>query len=424
MPATTTIREPVLQEEVTRRVFPSGLTVYVVRKPDFTKSYATVASHYGSVDRRLDGRRLPDGVAHFLEHKVFETPEGDAFDLFAARGASANAFTSFTSTRYLFGTSRDYAGNLRVLLDMVFHLRVSDEGVEKEKGIIGQEIAMYADDPDWRIYFGGLQALYRRHPLRIDIAGTAKTISGITAPLLRAIHRHYYHPANMALAAVSPMPVRETFEVVEEIVEAGEYGPCRVRARPFVHESPRAFRPRAVVRLPVKRPRLLVAFKDRPLRRGGLPHLRREIASALALDCLFGNSGTIYVDLYEAGLIDESFSYNYTADHDHAFGLVGGETDDTGRLHRALERRLSAVVREGLPGDVFERVRNKALGDYARAFNSPESIAHMLVGHHFRGTTIADYRRALLAIRPGDLDRRVREILTPGARTYSLVLPR
>ena len=189
----TILRDEALEEKVTRRVFPSGLTVYVVRKPHFTKSYATLATRYGSIDltARTNGKaeRLPDGVAHFLEHKVFEMPDGDAFDLFAARGASANAFTSFASTRYLFGTSVDFAGNLRTLLDMVYDLHVTEDNVEKEKGIIGQEIAMYADDPDWRLYFGSLESLYSKNPVRIDIAGTAKTIAGITPEIGTASRR-------------------------------------------------------------------------------------------------------------------------------------------------------------------------------------------------------------------------------------------
>ncbi|MFI5403069.1 MAG: EF-P 5-aminopentanol modification-associated protein YfmH, partial [Planctomycetota bacterium] len=229
MTKTTVLRDRELDEEVHRRVFPSGLTVYVVRKPEFTRSYATIATRYGSIDTvlRTNGRsrRLPDGIAHFLEHKVFDKPQGDAFDLFAARGASANAFTSFTSTRYLFGTSENYAANLRTLLDFVFDLHVTDSNVEKEKGIIGQEIAMYDDDPEWRIYFGALEAMYVKNPVRIDIAGTKKTIAGITPELLRDVHGAYYHPRIMALSAVSPDPVDVTFRAVEERVERRRFGP-------------------------------------------------------------------------------------------------------------------------------------------------------------------------------------------------------
>ncbi|MHC4338914.1 MAG: EF-P 5-aminopentanol modification-associated protein YfmH [Planctomycetota bacterium] len=426
--ATTVLRDPTLDEEVHRRVFPSGLTVYVLRKPEFTRSYATIATRYGSIDTRLwtngRARRLPDGVAHFLEHKVFETPDGDAFDLFAASGASANAFTSFSSTRYLFGTSSEFATNLRILLNMVFDLYVTPETVEKEKGIIGQEIAMYEDDPGWRLYFGALQALYARHPLRIDIGGTVESIARISPELLRAVHATYYHPRNMVLAAVTPAPVEVTFRAVQECVEKRTFGrpPRRRAAAP--REPRRADKASVRVALPVARPRVLLAFKDLPPSRRGASLLRRELASALALDCLFGNSGSVYMRLYEQGVVDDSFSCNYTADVGYAFAMVGGETDDVGRLRRALEKELTAALEGGLSESDFERVRNKVLGDYARAFNAPDRIAHMLVAHHLRGTGLSDYRDQLFRLTRADLNRRLRAMLDPGSRCYSVIVPR
>jgi len=428
MTKATVLHDRMLDEKVYRRVFPSGLTAYVVRKKEFTRSYATLATRFGSIDTTLRVRgkvqKLPDGVAHFLEHKIFETADGDAFDLFAARGASPNAFTSFNSTRYLFGTSTDYAGNLRVLLDMVFELHVDDENVEKEKGIICQEIAMYDDDPNWRLYFGGLEALYSRNPVRIDIAGTAETIAGIDPELLRRIHRSYYHPRNMVLSAVSSAPVNETFRAVEECVEGRQFGPPPGRRRPPPKEA-RAARTRQLrVKLPVARPRLLLACKDALPGGGGLRLLRRELVSTLVLDSLFGNSGSVFLELYERGLVDDGFSASYTADPSFAFAMIGGETDEVPRLKRALEKEIAAALKRGLSQGVFERMRNKVLGDYARAFNAPERIAHMLVGHHMRGTALNDYREILYRITRPELNRRMRELLDPAVRCYSIVEPR
>jgi predicted Zn-dependent peptidase len=398
-----------------------------VRKPAFTKSYATVATRYGSVDTALRAggraRALPDGIAHFLEHKVFETPQGDAFDLFAARGAPANAFTSFASTRYLFGTSTLYPENLRILLDMVLDLQVTDAGVEKEKDIIGQEIAGYDDDPEWRIYFGALQGMYRRHPIRIDIAGTKRSIAGIDAGLLRAVHAAYYHPRLMVLAAVSPEPVATTLAAVEERVEPRRFPPAAGRRGPAPRESRRARRRAVRTVLPVARPKVLLASKDVPPARPGKAQLRQEQASAVALDCLFGNSGSIYLKLYEEGLVDDSFAYSYNTDAGCAFAMVGGETDDPAKLRRALEREVGAALARGIDADSFERVRNKALGGYAREFNSPERIAHLLVDHHLRGTTVADTREVLFSLSRAEVDRRLRDMLRPEGRCYSVVVP-
>ncbi|MHC4549669.1 MAG: EF-P 5-aminopentanol modification-associated protein YfmH [Planctomycetota bacterium] len=428
MKGVTVLKDPILGETIHKRVFASGLTAYVVRKPEFTKSYATIATRYGSIDTSLQAngktRRLPDGIAHFLEHKIFETPEGDAFDLFAARGASANAFTSFSSTRYLFGTSTDFAGNLRTLLDLVFELHVTDENVEKEKGIIGQEIAMYDDDPDWRIYFGALQGLYARHPVRLDIAGTQETIAAIDPELLRAVHRAYYHPRIMVLAAVSPEPVSTTLRAVAEKVESRSFGPAPGRRPAAPQEARRVRRPTVRVALPVARPRLLLACKDETPGRGGKALLRRELASGVALDALFGNSGSLFLKLYERGLVDESFSASYSADRSYAFAMVGGDTDDAAKLRRVLQRELNAAAARGLSRDDFERVRNKALGGYARAFNAPERIAHLLVGHHLRGTTVTDYRDLLFKLTRAEVNRQLRALLHGPTRCYSVVEPR
>jgi predicted Zn-dependent peptidase len=424
----TILSDKTIGERVLKRVFPSGLTVYVVRKPHFSKSYATVGIRYGSVDTRAraNGRmkRLPDGVAHFLEHKIFEMPEGDAFDLFAAKGASANAFTSFSSTRYLFGTTAAYAANLRTLLDMVFELHVTDENVEKEKGIIGQEIAMYDDDPDWRLYFGSLGALYAKNPVRIDIAGTKETIAPITPGMLRAIHRCYYHPKNMVLSAVSPEPESTTFKVVQECVEKRSFGPPPPPRSVPPREARKAPRTSWRVKLPISRPRLVLAFKDPPPLRSGQTLLRREMTSALALDCLFGNSGSIYLALYEKGLVDENFSYSYVVNRGYSFGMVGGETDDPAKLRRNLDAELKRALDDGLTRKECDRVRNKALGDFARVFNAPESIAQMLVGHHLRGTVFGDYRKMLFKITRAELNRRLRELLDPAVRSYGVALPR
>jgi predicted Zn-dependent peptidase len=428
MTKTVRLHDPTLDETVHKAILSSGLTAYVVHKPHFTRSYATMGTRYGSVDTRIGrdrkGTPIPDGTAHFLEHKMFETPDGDAFDRFAALGASANAYTSFTHTQYLFGTSTEYENNLRALVDLVFELHLTPENVEKEKGIIGQEIAMYDDDPDWRIYFGALQALYRRHPVRIDIAGTTETIAGITPEILRDVHRTYYHPKNMVLAAVSPEPVATTLRVVEEAMRGMKFGPAPAARPAAPRESASAAVREFEVRLPVARPRLVVACKDAPPGRRGRTLLRREIVSAIALDCLFGNAGSVYSKLYENGLIDETFSSGYSADATFAFALIGGETDDPVALRRALDSELSRVRRNGIDAGAFERVRNKELGGFARSFNSPQSIAHVLTANYLRGTSIQDYRELLRAIRLPEINERVRAMFTPASRAYGTLLPR
>jgi predicted Zn-dependent peptidase len=228
----------------------------------------------------------------------------------------------------------------------------------------------------------------------------------------------------MALAAVSPEPVETTFAAVEECVETREFGPAPAPRAPLPREARRARRGSVALRLPVHRPRLVLAFKDATPPPRGPAHLRLELASSIALDCLFGNSGSIFLKLYEEGLVDDSFSASYTAEGSFAFAMAGGETDDAAKLRAALERELRAALRRGITAEEFERTRNKALGGYARAFNTPERIAQMLVTHHLRGTTVADFRRVLLALTHAEVNRRLRALLDPKAKCYSLVLPR
>jgi len=228
----------------------------------------------------------------------------------------------------------------------------------------------------------------------------------------------------MVLAAVSPEPVAKTLAVARRQLERRAFGAAPGRRPAPPREGRRACQREWTVRLPVSRPRLLLACKDVAPGRSGRTLLRREIASAIVLDSLFGNSGSIYLALYEAGLIDESFSAGFTADPSFAFGLLGGESDDIGILRKALDRELARARREGISKDAFERVRNKELGGFARAFNSPQAIAHVLTANYLRGTTIKDYRELLLKVTRAEVNRRVKEIFDPLSRCYCTVLPR
>lgn len=202
-----TIRYDALQETLYRETMENGLQVYVLPKPGFQKTYATFSTKYGSIDNhfRVEGQEdiaVPDGIAHFLEHKMFEEPEGDIFATFASQGASANAFTSFDQTVYLFSATENIPANLETLVNFVQHPYFTDQNVEKEKGIIGQEIGMYRDNPDWRVYFGLIEAMYKVHPVHIDIAGTVESIGTITKETLYTCYNAFYHPSNMLLFVV------------------------------------------------------------------------------------------------------------------------------------------------------------------------------------------------------------------------------
>src|SRR5690606_13607321 len=205
------IHFPQLDEQLYYEKLDNGLDVYLLPKTGFYKTYATFTTKYGSIDNHFvplgkeEYVKVPDGIAHFLEHKLFEKEDGDVFQKFSRQGASANAFTSFTRTAYLFSSTSHVEKNLETLLDFVQEPYFTDQTVEKEKGIIAQEIRMYDDNPDWRLYFGMIKNLYEKHPVRIDIAGTVESISAITKDMLYTCYNTFYHPSNMVLFIVGPV---------------------------------------------------------------------------------------------------------------------------------------------------------------------------------------------------------------------------
>lgn len=211
-----------LQEELYYEKLANGLDVYILPKRGFNKTYATFTTKYGSVDNHFiplgkeEFVKVPDGIAHFLEHKLFEKEDGDVFQQFSRQGASANAFTSFTRTAYLFSSTSNVELNLETLMDFVQEPYFTEKTVEKEKGIIGQEITMYDDNPDWRLYFGLIENLYQNHPVKIDIAGTIDSISHITKDMLYECYNTFYHPSNMLLFVVGPVDVEKIMNQIKE----------------------------------------------------------------------------------------------------------------------------------------------------------------------------------------------------------------
>lgn len=232
---------PHLQETLYTEKMPGGLQVFILPKAGFKKTYATFTTRYGSVDNhfQVEGReeiRVPDGIAHFLEHKMFEEPTGDIFSNFANKGASANAFTSFDRTTYLFTATEHIEDNLTTLIDFVQHPYFTDENVEKEKGIIGQEIQMYRDNPDWRSYYGLIEAMYSKHPIRIDIAGTVESISKITKGTLYECYNTFYHPSNMILFVVGGINPESIMELIRSNQAAKTFEPQGMIRRYFEQE--------------------------------------------------------------------------------------------------------------------------------------------------------------------------------------------
>jgi predicted Zn-dependent peptidase len=416
-----------LQETLYKEVMDNGLHVYVLPKPGFQKTYATFATKYGSVDNhfRVEGQEevsVPDGIAHFLEHKMFEEPEGDIFATFASNGASANAFTSFDQTVYLFSATENVKANLETLINFVQHPYFTDQNVEKEKGIIGQEINMYLDNADWRVYFGLIEAMYQIHPVHIDIAGTVESISTITKETLYTCYNAFYHPSNMLLFVVGGVNPEEVFELVRANQAAKDYKPQGKIERIFEPENVEVAEKRRVAKLAVSMPKCLFGFKEKTVGFTGSELLRRDLTTKLMLDLLFGTSTELYQKLYDEELISDSFSHEYNSSPQYAFSAVGGDTPDPDKLLARVREEVDNVLKNGFKESDFERARKKKIGGYLRMLNSPENIAHEFTRYQFRGSDFFSVVQVYESITLQEVNDRLKEHVDWNQMAVSIVV--
>ncbi|AYB43538.1 EF-P 5-aminopentanol modification-associated protein YfmH [Paenibacillus lautus] len=416
-----------LQETLYYEVMDNGLHVYVLPKPGFQKTYATFATKYGSVDNhfKVEGEsetRVPDGIAHFLEHKMFEEPEGDIFAKFASNGASANAFTSFDQTVYLFSATENIHENLETLIDFVQNPYFTDQNVEKEKGIIGQEINMYQDNPDWRVYFGLIEAMYKVHPVHIDIAGTVESIGTITKEDLYTCYNAFYHPSNMLLFVVGGVDPEETMNLIRSNQARKSYDKQGSIERLFDPEPQGVEEKRRESRLAVSLPKCLFGFKEKQVGLSADEQLRRDLTTKLMMDLLFGSSTELYQKLYDEDLISDSFGHEYNSSPQYAFSAVGGDTKDPDQLLERIRTEVDKLKAAGFQASDFERARKKKMGGYLRMLNSPENIAHEFTRYQFRGADFFNVLPVYESITLDDVNRRLQEHVDWNQLAVSIVV--
>lgn len=427
--AETKIQNDTLHETLYQRVHSSGLPVYFSAKPGFQKRYSCFATHFGSIDSRFrrgggDPIEVPDGVAHFLEHKLFEGKDGNALEEFSKRGASSNAYTSFNTTNYLFSCADGFYEHLERLIRFVQDPYFTSENVEKEKGIIGQEIKMYEDNAGWRVYFNLLEALYREHPVRKDIAGTVESISGISPELLMTCYETFYHPENMILFAIGDEDREEFFAKVDPVLSERTWEPLGDLERFFPDEPAEVAQRRREERMVVSIPRMIVGFKDVHPGIAGPQLLRRELAADILLELVFGQATEFYRHLYEKQLIDDGFHGSHSSLADVGHSIIGGETPDPDRLEGEILREIERVRRDGVAVEDFDRQKRAVMGSFIRYFNSLEFTANNFCGYQFLGIDLLDIIDALHSLELSDLDRLCQEHLDPERVATSVILPK
>lgn len=385
-----------LNETLYTETLENGLKVILLPKPDFHKTYALFGTDFGSIDQHFvplnkeEAIHVPDGIAHFLEHKMFEKEEGDIFHTFSKHGASANAFTSFTKTAYLFSSTSRVKENLTTLLDFVQEPYFTEETVEKEKGIIAQEIQMYDDHPDWRLMFGLLENLYPNHPVHIDIAGTVESIDKITAEMLYENYHTFYHPNNMQLFVVGQIDPEETMEWIRQNQSEKSFEEPQEITR-FFPEELDAVVPERKIEMDVNRPKVSVGIRGGTEQPKGREALAFTMSMEMLLKCLFGETSSNYLTLYDEGFIDDSFTFDFTFDRTFDFLSVSGDTKDPESLLAALENiLLTASESPELNKEHFEVVKKRSIGQSLQALNSLEYIAHRFNDSVYGEATVFD----------------------------------
>ncbi|MBQ2739715.1 MAG: insulinase family protein [Oscillibacter sp.] len=411
-------------ESVYKETLSNGLEILVVPRSGFAKKYAFFATRYGGMDTRfhLDGQWLdtPAGIAHYLEHKMFDTEEGNALQELATNGAEPNAFTSNAMTGYYFDSTEHFEENLRILLSFVSIPYFTEESVEKERGIIGQEIRMIEDNPDWQLYTRMMQCLYGENPVRTPIAGTVESISHITAQTLYHCHKAFYNPANMVLTVVGDVDPKRVVEIAREILPAEKGGVIR---RDYGNEPMEVYEKESSLTMEVSSPQFLVGFKCRPAGEGE-EYLRLAAIGDIACDILLGDSSPLYLRLYDEGLINTSFGGSFEMLPGVAYLYAGGDSKESRRVAREIFLEAQRLVREGIDEDFYQRTCRAAFGSNLRGLNSFENVAVSLTEGYFNGYDPFRFPEIFDSITKADIVEFLRENITEERSVFSEILPK
>lgn len=374
-----------LGETVFCAVHPSGLEIRVMPKKGYNSAYAVFGVKYGSIDTSVQNdsggfETIPEGTAHFLEHKLFESEDLNAFERFAKTGASANAYTSFEKTAYLFKGSDKIEESLEILLDFVRNPYFTQETVEKEQGIIGQEIRMYQDLPDWQVMFNLLKALYEKHPVRIDIAGTQESIARIDADLLYRLYKNFYNPANMVLCVVGAIEPEKVFDIVEKNISETD---GKKIERKFEKEKAKPVKDYVEQKLSVACKQFLLGYKEdisEPLL-----SLEDELASQIMLEAIAGKSSPLYKKLLDEELIDLGFGTELFNGFGFSCVMMGGTSADPDKTVSILRSEIKRMQKEGIDPVAFERAKRKTYGRMVMGYNDIDDTANLMMNLYFNG---------------------------------------
>lgn len=412
-----------LDETIYHTTHSSGVEIYIMPKVGYSKSFAMFATKYGSIDTEfdIDGKKveIPDGTAHFLEHKMFDMPDGtDAFSKFGLLGANANAYTSFSVTAYYFSATQNFEENLENLIEFVQTPHFTEKSIQKEQGIIGQEIKMYDDDPNWRVFFNALGAMYSKNTVRLDIAGTVESIATIDKKVLDDIYSVFYHPSNMVLFISGDVDEEKIARLVDEKLKTTDELSKIVRKYP---SEPGEIREAYVEqKLSVAVPLFSIGFKDSDIGFAGDELIKKEIETQILINMLFSKSAPLYKKLYEKELINESFGAEFSACEQFAHSFVEGESKKPKEVYNIIINELENL---NFSEEDYVTGKNALWGEYIKMFNSTEAAGRNLTVGYLNGVDYLNYREIFEKVTFEDVRKRAEKHFKKENSVLSVVLP-
>ncbi len=403
-----------------RVVLENGLTVLVRPMPGYSGVHAIYGTKFGSIDLdfKVDGQQvsLPAGVAHFLEHKMFESEDGDAFAKFAKTGAAANAYTSFDKTCYLFTATQQVDESLDILLSMVNEPYFTKATIDKEQGIIGQEIKMYDDSPDWRLMTALFSCLYHAHPIRNDIAGTVESIAQITPEMLYACCKGFYNPGNMVLAVAGNITTQQVLDACKR-AKLPAHKAVVERVQP--EEPLTVAKPRMEFSMQLAKPCLGVGFKEVPVQGA-----KAEIICDMLTELICGGMTSFYRTLYDQGLVNPGFGGEFLVLDGCCCFLFTGETSQPEQVRTMLLEEIQRLRREGVDEEIFTLCKNQTYGEMLQDLENIEDSATALAGSFFRGRALTEEIEALASVTKEEVDQALQTMLQPDRSATVIIWPK
>ena len=416
-----------VKEKLYTEKLEDGLTVMVIPKKGITKKYAIWGTHYGSIDNNFivpgetEEIKVPDGIAHFLEHKMFEQENGtNSLDTLTSLGANANAYTTNDHTAYLFECTDNFEEAFDELADYIQHPYFTDENVEKEKGIIGQEIMMYDDYPEWVIYINTMKAMYKNNPVKLDIAGSIESISKINKEVLYKCYNTFYNPSNMILVLCGDFEVEKIIEEVKKrLLPVKANGEIK---RIYPNEPEEIVEKQIEVEMEVSIPSFMIGYKVKQEPEENM--VKKHIAIEILLNVIAGKSSNLYKKMYEQGLLQTPLDLDFEFTENYAHVLIGGQSKNPKKVLDELNKEILDIKNKGINKENFERIKKMIYGEYVREYNEVGSIARMVISDYFKGINSFEYLENYNQITKEYVDQILKNVFNEEKQVISIINPK